>query len=450
MIRRGIRRAVRALRRAGRPAAAAPAETGNHFEGFVDEIGERHVIGWVRDRRDPALKLTVEAVLTASGLRTQMATAAADQLSAGLAIGDPDNAEHGFRIEFAEPLTPAQRDQIAVRIAGIDFTIPRAPHLDIPKFGPFEDFRADGFEFAVDAVTKFYNTIRVFGWFAHPSDTLKAVRIIDDGILSTLSEVGIAHGGVLASHGPDKGFSVQVFRRAEPLSDIAEIEFTAASGWTGRANLKGLCRARLHPQFYKTSLMLHAFLASLDHPGARILDIGGRSRSRNDFSLLFKHAECVVLDILPGENVDVVGDAHAMADFLPPESFDAVYSVSTFEHLLMPWAVAVQMNKILKPGGTALIFSHQTLAIHDPPWDFWRFSDTAWDALFNERTGFKIIDRAMSFEQHVLPFIWRPNKSNEERAVGFEGSAVLIRKTGPSTMSWNLTPGDLTNSSYPA
>lgn len=425
-----------------------PAKGGN-YEGFIDELGDHHAAGWVRDRRDPTRQLTVEVVAADSGRKTRIAIAKAGDFSAGLAAGDPKNAHHGFRLEFAEKLTPARLEMLTIRVAGETFSLRMAPDLEASRFPPFHDFRGDNVDFAVDAVTKFYNTIRVFGWFSRPSDTLKSVRIIDDGILSSLSETGIAHGGVLASHGPNKGFSVQVFRDAEPLSDTAKLEFVAASGWTGRANLKRLCRARLQPQFHKTSLMLHAFLASLDRPGVRVLDIGGRSRSRNDFSLLFKRAECVVLDILPGENVDVVGDAHEMANFLLAESFDAVYSVSTFEHLLMPWAVAIQMNQILKPGGVALIFSHQTLAVHDQPWDFWRFSDTAWEALFNERTGFEIIDRAMSFEQHVLPFIWRPGKTNEERAVGFEGSAVLVRKTGPSQMSWNLTPRDLTNSSYP-
>jgi hypothetical protein len=440
-----ISRAIRALRslRGTAPPAAVAAE--NDYEGFIDEIGAQHAAGWVRDRRAPARKLAVEAFCA----EIFAATAIAGTFSPGLAAGDPGNAEHGFFLRFAQPLSPEQLETISIRVAGAKFRLPPAPHLDLPKFPPFQNFRADGVEFAVDAVTKFYNTIRVFGWFAHPTDTLKSVRIIDDGILSSLSETAMPHGGVAASHGPNKGFSVQIFRDAEPLSDTALLEFATAGGWTGRANLKRLCRARLQPQFHKTSLMLHDFLEKLDRPGVRILDIGGRSRSKNDFSLLFKHAECMVLDIVPGDNVDIVGDAHEMSGLFPPESIDAIYSVSTFEHLLMPWAVAIQMNKILKPGGTALIFSHQTLGIHDAPWDFWRFSDTAWDALFNERTGFEIIDRAMSFEQHILPFIWRPNKTNEERVVGFEGSAVLVRKTGPSTMAWNLTPRDLTNSAYP-
>lgn len=56
-----------------------------------------------------------------------------------------------------------------------------------------------------------------------------------------------------------------------------------------------------------------------------------------------------MLDILPGENVDVVGDAHALVALFPAERFDAFCSVSVFEHLLMPWAVIPQINKILNP-----------------------------------------------------------------------------------------------------
>ncbi|WP_373690468.1 methyltransferase domain-containing protein [Sphingobium sp. DEHP117] len=64
--------------------------------------------------------------------------------------------------------------------------------------------------------------------------------------------------------------------------------------------------------------------------------------------------------------------------FFEASSFDAVYSVSVFEHLLMPWKVALEMNRVLRMGGIAYIHTHQTLGLHDMPWDFWRFSDTSW------------------------------------------------------------------------
>jgi len=436
-------RAVRRFRAASPQADASP------YQGYIDEVSPQHVAGWVRDPQDAGRKLAVEAVTTAGGQPLTFKTILADQPSEGLAAGDPDNALHGFHIAFPKPLTQAQLYALKVRIAGTPFTLPPAPHLPLPATRPFEEFRDEGFDYSVDAVTKFYNTLRVFGWFTHPTDTLKSVRIIDSSILSSVSEVGLPHEGVVAICGPKKGFSVQVIRDTEPLSDTAELEFTTTSGWTGRANLKRLCLAKMEPRFQKTSRLLHEFLAKLDKPGIRILDVGGRARSGLDRSGMFQHAECVVLDILPGENVDIVGDAHAMGKLLPPESFDAILSVSVFEHILMPWAVAVQMNQVLKPGGLALIFTHQTVGMHDLPWDFWRFSDTAWDALFNKKTGFEIVDRALSFEQHIVSFIWSEETANEERACGFRGSAVVARKTGPSEMSWNITPADIVKTMYP-
>jgi len=429
--------------RAGPPRNASP------FQGCIDEVSPQHVSGWVRDPQDAARKLAVKAVTTAGGQPLAFETILADQRCDGLAAGDPDNALHGFHIAFPKPLTQAQLYALKVRVAGTPFILPPAPHLPIPSNRPFEEFREDGYDYSVDAVTKFYNTVRVFGWFTHPTDTLKSLRIIDSSILSSVSEVSLPHEGVAAMCGPDKGFSIQVIRDTEPLSDTAELEFTTTSGWTGRTNLKRLCLAKMEPRYQKTSRLLEDFLTKLDKPGIRILDVGGRARSGLDRSGMFQHAECVVLDILPGENVDFVGDAHAMGKLLPPESFDAILSVSVFEHILMPWAVAVQMNHVLKPGGMALIFTHQTVGMHDLPWDFWRFSDTAWDALFNAKTGFEIVDRALSFEQHIVSFIWSEETANEERACGFRGSAVIARKTGPSEMSWDITPADIVKTMYP-
>jgi hypothetical protein len=429
-------------------AAPRPKES-RLYQGYIDEITPQHVAGWVRDRLDAGQKLAVEAATMQDGQEIRFDSVVADQPSPGLAAGEPDNALHGFRIVFPAPLTEAQFHALTVRVAGTRFTLPPAPHIHLPAGPAFEEFREDGFDYGVDEISKFYNTLRVFGWFTHPADTLKSVRIVDDSILASVSEVGLRHDGVVAICGPDRGFSVQVIRNTEPLSDTAELEFTSNSGWTGRANLKRLCRAKMEPRFQKTSRLLHDFLAQLDKPGIRILDVGGRSRSGLDRSGMFKHAECVVLDILPGENVDIVGDAHAMGKLLPAGSFDAILSVSVFEHILMPWAVAVQMNQVLKPGGLVLIFTHQTVGMHDLPWDFWRFSDTAWDALFNEKTGFEIVDRALSFEQHIVSFIWSEETANEERACGFRGSAVVARKTGPSEMSWDITPSDIVKTMYP-
>ncbi len=305
----------------------------------------------------------------------------------------------------------------------------------------------DGYLFMVDTAAKFFNTLRISGWFHHPEDRLKSVSFAGQDVVAAICEVNLPHGGVL-NLGPDKGFSLQLLRAAEELPEDATLVFTTESGWSGSVALLELCADRTG--HYPGHAMMRRFIDQLDAlPGAHVLDIGGRARSQLDRSQAFGKARVSVLDIHPGDNVDIVADAHDMSG-IPAESFDAVYSVSVFEHLMMPWAVVPQIHRILKPGGLALIATHQTIGMHDMPWDFWRFSDTAWDALFNPRTGFEVLERMLEAEQFIIPFIYRPIKAWAERAAGYEGTAVLVRKTGPCTLAWPVTPGDLTTTMYPA
>ena len=79
---------------------------------------------------------------------------------------------------------------------------------------------------------------------------------------------------------------------------------------------------------------------------SRVLEIEARARSgithRERFS---PPAKYVGLDISPGPNVDVVGDAQHLSRVVTGK-FDAVFSVATFEHLLMPWKVVLELNKV--------------------------------------------------------------------------------------------------------
>lgn len=86
--------------------------------------------------------------------------------------------------------------------------------------------------------------------------------------------------------------------------------------------------------------------------------------------------------------------------------------------------------------------------MHDMPWDFWRYSDTAWDAIFNAYTGFEIVERLLFSPQFILPFKITPGKMDSEKAAGFEGSAVLFRKTGREGQ-WDVPPSVI-QSQYPA
>lgn len=137
--------------------------------------------------------------------------------------------------------------------------------------------------------------------------------------------------------------------------------------------------------------------AAFNKPGMRILEIGSRNVTGTSSKRFFDAAEHVGFDFYPGENVDLVGDAHRLASyFRDDERFDLVFSSAVFEHLYMPWVVAEQIAHLLKVGGHVMVETHFAFAAHERPWHFFHFSDMGLRALFNPALGFEVIDAGMS------------------------------------------------------
>lgn len=194
-----------------------------------------------------------------------------------------------------------------------------------------------------------------------------------------------------------------------------------------------------------------AFLHLLEeNPDGLLLEIGSRARSGFVRRDLFPYMRYLGIDILPGENVDIVCDAHEMASHIPHGSIDAVFSASTFEHLLMPWKVAIEMNKIMRIGAAGYIRTHQSIGMHDLPHDYWRFSDTAWPAILNRHTGFEIVRTYMGEPMFVVPFDMGPKWIGNEQSAGFAASAVTFRKIADTDMTWDVAASDLEAVAYPA
>ncbi len=304
--------------------------------------------------------------------------------------------------------------------------------------------------YMVDTATVFFDYLRIEGWFHSPTDELAEVSLYGPSLKGVKGRVGLNHGGVEKDLGPNRGFMIQTLLEERQHPNDLILEFGTRNGKTIKVNMFDLCLERKKSSSGRT--LLDRFIREInDNEGARLLDLGGRARSGVERRTMFPKAECTVLDILPGQGVDIVGDAHAMSALFPPNSFDAIFSVSVFEHLLMPWVVAMEMNAVLKPGGLAFLFTHQTIGMHDQPWDFWRFSDTAWEGLFNRNTGFEILGRTLDDPQYITPHLWSPERGQYlERAVGFLGSSVLLRKVAEPLGQWESVEVEkLIHTSYP-
>ena len=302
-----------------------------------------------------------------------------------------------------------------------------------------------GPEFFVENFVRFFDYVRIAGGLHVPGGAVKQLEILHSGTVLATTPVNLPLPGIEAKCGFAVSFLAPEFNPGD-VRLVFELEDGTNYQISGTEVAHTYLRSeaagnRCEDQFFKR-LRTQGF--------DRVLEIGSRARSEISRRHLFEGKQYTGLDVVQGPNVDVVGDAHALSAHFEPESFDAMYSVSTFEHLAMPWKVALEAHKVLRPGGLAYFVTHQSLGMHELPWDFWRYSDTSWNSLFNSYTGFRVLETFLGNPMMLVPFIYHDHWKGYEGAVGFSTSSVLVEKCGPNSMEWNLDVGAVTKCLYPA
>ncbi len=183
--------------------------------------------------------------------------------------------------------------------------------------------------------------------------------------------------------------------------------------------------------------------------GLRILELGPRNISHRH--LFSGYSEYIGFDINPGNNVDVVGDIHRLSQYFPANHFDAVYSVSVFEHLAFPWLAFTEINKVLKTGGTVFTSTHPLFPPHALPWDFWRFTRSGFAGLLNRETGFEIIDWAEGLPCVTVPLVRDVELKLLHVGISYLQINVTARKIVNSqvNLQWALDATSLVSKTYP-
>jgi SAM-dependent methyltransferase len=181
-----------------------------------------------------------------------------------------------------------------------------------------------------------------------------------------------------------------------------------------------------------------------------ILEIGSRHRVGASLRAHIPNEwKFLGLDILPGENVDVVGDAHELSRLFAPGSFDAVMSMAVFEHLLMPWKVVIELNRVMRIGGLGYIGVPQAWPVHEEPWDYWRYSVYAWPALFNRATGFEIVEAQQGEKASLVAERIHPGINFDSNAACYLASAVFFRKVAETSLDWPVDLRNVVETNYP-
>jgi hypothetical protein len=315
------------------------------------------------------------------------------------------------------------------------------------------DMKQAGIRWQLLHALSFFDYVRVDGRIGHPHSRLAGVFLVFDNELKHAGRVSAetATGGrahpcsfeltCLVPPGFDPDRSAVAFQFLDGSLYVAGLEELRHEKSAERKRRAGGATADVaHNAFFE---------ALKSERMGSVLEIGSRARSAISRRDLFGDLDYVGLDVLDGENVDVVGDAHELSALLPGRTFDAVFTVATFEHLLMPWKVALEINKVLRPGGILYVATHQSLGMHDLPCDYWRYSDTAWHGLFNARTGFEILATWLGDPMHLVPFEYHPHWKGCEGSAGFAASSMTCRKTGEAKLSWDVPLRDVAPGAYP-
>ncbi len=90
----------------------------------------------------------------------------------------------------------------------------------------------------------------------------------------------------------------------------------------------------------------------------------------------------VGLDLEAGTGVDLVGDLSESLCGLEPGSFSLVICCSVLEHVKRPWEMAANIERLLRPGGTAFVAVPWVWRYHGYPEDYFRFSHRGIMAMF--------------------------------------------------------------------
>lgn len=314
----------------------------------------------------------------------------------------------------------------------------------------------------LDELAYFRGALHLAGWAFHSTAPVREMScLLRSGAHLQVNDYGLESRDVQGVHGP--AAQNCRFRAVIPGDDPEQfvdlkLAFLLADG--SRREVDGLVARRLDADPYYR--LQYGFFERLGHLGqGTILEIGSRNR-RGDAdpypllqsSFVRRHLippvmDYVGMDIVPAENVDVVGDAHSLGAMFQPERFDAIFAAYVFEHLLMPWKVAVEMNKVLKTGGLVMVLTHQAWPLHELPCDFWRFSDQAWKALFNRFTGFEILETAMGEPASIVPHLLHPTTAGLDLQPTRLMSGVVGRKVAGTALEWPADPAEILTASYP-
>ena len=146
---------------------------------------------------------------------------------------------------------------------------------------------------------------------------------------------------------------------------------------------------------------IDVYLSKLNNKKLKLIEIGSLSVNSNIKNTLKDNMEYIGIDIVKGENVDIVLDDPYKFPF-EDKSVDVVISISVFEHTEFFWLTYLEILRVLKDDGLFFLNAPSNSKFHRHETDNWRFYPDSSLALqkWGERNNFnpKVLEHFTNFE----------------------------------------------------
>ncbi len=143
------------------------------------------------------------------------------------------------------------------------------------------------------------------------------------------------------------------------------------------------------------------YLSKINNKKLKLIEIGSLSVNSNIKNSLKDNMEYIGIDIVKGENVDIVLDDPYKFPF-EDKSVDVVISISVFEHTEFFWLTYLEILRVLKDDGLFFLNAPSNSKFHRHESDNWRFYPDSSLALqkWGEKNNFspKVLEHFTNFE----------------------------------------------------
>lgn len=160
------------------------------------------------------------------------------------------------------------------------------------------------------------------------------------------------------------------------------------------------------------------YLSDKEQEQLQVLDLGSMDVN-GSYRECFDNASWTYLgmDQSPGKNVDIVlSNPYAWRE-IKSAAIDVLVSGQAFEHIDFFWITALEIARVLKPGGWCCIIAPSSGAEHKYPVDCWRFYPD----------GFSALARYIGFEIKELFTQWEDDAAYSDCSNNWHDTIMIAR-----------------------